>query len=134
MPELVSTTSLVLLQHAVCKVSQFQLVKRRSAGSGARRNAPRANAADFFRGNTPVLQQASVADTGTGRTTHSSWRFDDHAYGAVDLEGENEEDDVRGKAVSEAQRRFLAEIDQSRREQQKQRRPRASKRAFLLTP
>ena len=54
-----------------------------------------------------------------------SSNFDDHFHGIVDLEGVNEEDDVRGRLASARQQDFLSEVDRSRREQYKQRMPRS---------
>ena len=65
----------------------------------------------------PARRQARQAAAGTS--------FEDHLHGFVDLEGENPEDDARASVVGAEQRQFLAEVDQSRRQQQRQQRPRS---------
>lgn len=96
-----------------CKLLSSFLLHRRTNGGQARGPV---SARDFLdTGNAPQRH---------GKTKPHSSNFEDHFHGAVDLEGEFEEDDARGRLVSVQQRDFLQEVDRSRREQLSSRVPR----------
>lgn len=62
---------------------------------------------------------------------HRGSTFEDHLHGVVDLEGEHEEDDARGRLISAQQQEFLHEVDRSRREQFVNRAPRLGANAAI---
>lgn len=74
------------------------------AGGGIRRYLPNEHHAS-------LPARVTHADKYRGAT------FEEHVYGVIDLEGENEEDDAKGMAASDEHRQFLAEVDRERQEQ-----------------